>query len=98
VAGAAGGQGQVIGSNATNASAVTAAAKRRIPDISDPWKHGGVPPSIVRVRRALAPAAAHGRRHRRTVRSRSAFEITESELRLIAAAATIGESSQPSQG
>jgi hypothetical protein len=31
-------------------------------------------------------------------RSRSAFVMTVTELRLIAAAATIGESSQPSQG
>ncbi len=36
--------------------------------------------------------------HSRTCRSRSALVITEAELRLIAAAATIGLKSQPSFG
>lgn len=46
-----------------------------------------------------------GRRHRectcahaRTLRSRSAFAITEAELRLIASAAIIGDSNQPVSG
>jgi hypothetical protein len=38
------------------------------------------------------------RHHRRTSRSRSAFAMTDTELKLMAAAATIGLSSRPKAG
>jgi hypothetical protein len=54
-----------------------------------------------RAARWLRPRAGRGRAARSqssTVRSRRALPITVTELRLIAAAAIIGDSSQPSQG
>ena len=44
------------------------------------------------------PGSTEWRRYSRTCRSRSAFAMTVTELRLIAAAASIGESRKPSQG
>jgi hypothetical protein len=75
-----------LGSAATRANAArTAAADRTIPDI-------GLNGTTPRARRSSE------RPHSFTPRRRSAFEITVTELRLMAAAAIMGESSQPSQG
>jgi hypothetical protein len=49
-------------------------------------------------RRNPRPCAGFVSPYSRTPRSRSAFEITVTELRLMAAAAIIGDSSQPSHG
>jgi hypothetical protein len=80
-----GGHGQ-LGSAATRANAArTDAADRNLPGI---MLNGTTP-------RARGSSVSP---HSFTPRRRSAFVITVTELRLMAAAAIMGESSQPSQG
>ena len=69
-------------------------------DIPDPACIGVAQASASRWRQApsLLRARPVGAGHNRAPRRRKAFEITVTELRLIAAAASIGESSQPSHG